>query len=235
MSTFEESQSALADFSGTVRLFPLPNLVLFPHVLQPLHVFEERYRQLLEESLAGDRLIAMAMLAPGWENDYDGRPPVYPMACLGQVATHCRLKGGAYNLLLAGVRRVKLLRELAPRKGFREAQVELCDDLYPPSEESEAIRLQERLRQALVRVLPLVPQAQEQIDQLLASDVPLGMLADMVGYTLDIELPAKQALLEEVDVHRRTELLLAHLDKLADGWQAPACTPIDFPPGFSVN
>ncbi len=61
-----------ANFSGVARLFPLPNLVMFPHVLQPLHVYEPRYRALLEEALDDDRLIAMAVLAPGWENDYEG-------------------------------------------------------------------------------------------------------------------------------------------------------------------
>ena len=224
----------MADFSGTVRLFPLPNLVLFPHVLQPLHVFEDRYRQLLEESLVGDRLIAMAMLAPGWEDDYEGNPPIYPMACLGQISTHCRLKGGAYNVLLMGLRRVRLVRELAPRKGFREARGELCEDLYPPGEAHLLAGLQEKLREALVRVLPRVPQAQEQIDQLLAADVPLGMLADMVSYMLDIELAAKQAMLAELNVHRRTELLLGHLD-LAAGALESAAGPHGFPPDFSAN
>ena len=86
MAAFEESSFSLQDFCGTVRLFPLPNLVLFPHVLQPLHIFEPRYRELLEDALAHDGLIAMAMLEPGWEQDYDGRPPaLHPMACLAKV------------------------------------------------------------------------------------------------------------------------------------------------------
>ena len=234
MSTFNASQSALTDFSGTVRLFPLPNLVLFPHVLQPLHVFEDRYRQLLEDALARDRLIAMAMLVPGWEKDYEGRPPIYSMACLGRIATHCRLKGGAYNVLLLGLRRVRLVRELAPRKGFREARVELCEDLSPPGDAQLLAGLQVKLREALVRVLPCVPQAQEQIDQLLAADVPLGMLADMVSYMLDIDLGAKQALLAELSVRRRTELLLGHLEIAAGALQSVAGLH-DFPPGFSAN
>ena len=83
MSSFDDLSFAPQEFSGKVRLFPLPNLVLFPHVMQPLHIFEPRYRFLLEDALATDRLIAMALLAPGWENDYEGRPPLYPMACLG--------------------------------------------------------------------------------------------------------------------------------------------------------
>ena len=71
-------------FSGVARLFPLPNLVLYPHVMQPLHIFEDRYREMLEDALAGDRLIAMALLEPGWETDYESRPPIAPLRLPGQ-------------------------------------------------------------------------------------------------------------------------------------------------------
>ena len=80
------------EFSGRVRLFPLPNLVMFPNVMQPLRVFEPRYIEMVEDALAGDRLIAMGLLEPGWEHEYDGRPPGRaPLACLGKIATHPRL------------------------------------------------------------------------------------------------------------------------------------------------
>src|SRR5947208_17093988 len=101
-----DDPSPLADFSGTARLFPLPNLVLFPQVVQPLHVFEQRYRQMTADALAGDRLIAMALLRPGWEADYDGRPAIHPVACLGRVVADQRLDDGRYNLLLRGLARV---------------------------------------------------------------------------------------------------------------------------------
>ena len=77
--------SPLSGFCGKVRLFPLPNLVLFPEVMQPLHIFEPRYRQMTADALAGDRLIALGLLRPGWEADYDGKPAIYPVACLGRV------------------------------------------------------------------------------------------------------------------------------------------------------
>ena len=70
------------DFSGRVRLFPLPNLVLFPGVMQPLHIFEPRYRAMLEAALASDGLIAMSVLLDGWQQDYEGRPPMSPIASM---------------------------------------------------------------------------------------------------------------------------------------------------------
>src|SRR5688500_3888559 len=108
-----------ATFSGVARLFPLPNLVLYPHVMQPLHVFEERYREMLDDALATDRLIAMSVLKPGWEQDYDSRPPIAEYACLGKVAAHHRLEDGRYNVLLLGVERVRIVHEMDPLRSFR--------------------------------------------------------------------------------------------------------------------
>ena len=81
----------LEDFGGTARLFPLPNLVLFPHVAQPLHIFEARYRQMMADALEDDRRLAMALLRPGWEEDYHLRPPIHPVVCLGRVHDDRRL------------------------------------------------------------------------------------------------------------------------------------------------
>jgi len=234
MPSFEDLSSCLENFSGTVRLFPLPNLVLFPHVLQPLHVFEPRYRELFEDALAGDQLIAMAVLSPGWEKDYEGRPPLEPIACLGRIATYHRLDDGTYNVLLLGVRRVKLVRELEPASSFRKAEVELCEDYYPPQRAAERTSLQRKLRDAFVRVLPMLPEAQEQLDQLLAADVSLGVLSDVISYMLDISLGEKQALLAEADVHHRAEMLLGHLSAAVE--RAPDDSDLPgFPPQFSTN
>jgi ATP-dependent Lon protease len=234
MSSFEDLSFSFQDFSGKVRLFPLPNLVLFPHVIQPLRVFEPRYRRLLEDALAGDRLMAMAVLAPGWEKDYEGRPPICPAACLARVTTHHRLDDGTYNLLVLGLRRVRLVRELEPSRPYREAEVELCEDVYPPEEACRLPPLTTRLRKALLRVLPMLPEAHEQMDQLLATDLPLGVLTDVLSYMLDVDIAAKQVLLGEALVYRRAELLLAHLEA-PPGAAGRMCPATVFPPRFSTN
>ena len=234
MSTFEDFSFSFEDFSGKVRLFPLPNLVLFPHVMQPLHIFEPRYRNLLEDALDGDRLIAMAVLAPGWENDYEGRPLLYPVACLGRITTHYRLDDGTYNLLLLGLHRVRLLRELEPTGSFREAEVELCEDYNPPHRATARRALHHKLREAFLRILPVLPEAQEQLDQLLDTDVSLGVLTDVISYMLDIDVRDKEALLAQANVHRRAELLLKHLSSAAEHQYAES-TAIVFPPQFSAN
>jgi uncharacterized protein len=232
MATFDDLSVLLENFSGRARLFPLPNLVLFPHVMQPLHIFEPRYRALLEDALAGDQLIAMAVLTPGWERNYEGRPALYSMACLGRVATHFQLVDGTYNVLMLGLQRVRIVRERRVLNHFRQAEVELCADQYPVGPLTRQRILQRKLRDALLKIVPMLPEAQEQLDQFLGSDVPLGVLSDVIGYMLDLDVAHKHELLAEVDVCRRAELLLGHLTEaeLSTG-QAAAC----FPPEFSTN
>src|SRR3954451_1252177 len=87
---------------GVVPLFPLPNVVLFPRAVLPLHIFEERYRAMIADALNGQRQIAMALLKPGWERDYYSRPEIEPIVCVGQILTHEQLGDGNYNLLLQG-------------------------------------------------------------------------------------------------------------------------------------
>ena len=98
-------------FSGVVRLFPLGELVLFPHVMQPLHIFEQRYRDMLNDALDGDGLIAMSLPAPGEVKDKQGRPALLPQICVGKVVSHHRLDDGRYNVMLLGVHRARIVRD----------------------------------------------------------------------------------------------------------------------------
>src|SRR5687767_11725133 len=87
----------------TIPIFPLPNAVLFPNVFMPLHIFEPRYRAMVADALAGDRIIGMVLLKPGFETDYEGRPPVYDIGCAG-VVTHSEPQAdGRYNIVLRGL------------------------------------------------------------------------------------------------------------------------------------
>ena len=218
-------------FSGQARIFALPNLVMFPHVMQALHIYETRYRAMLEEALEGDRLIALAVLAPGWEQNYEGRPTLRSTACLCRVATHQRTPEGTYNVLLLGVRRLRLVRELPPKKLFRVVESEILDDESPDDEPPEAaVELQRQLLAAFKRAMPKIPDAYEQLDQLLGSQITLGMLADIVAYTIDLDLEWKMRLLAECNVFRRTRLLLE-----AIAGRPTATIQRPFPPDFSVN
>src|SRR3954466_5571076 len=96
---------------SAVPLFPLPSVVLFPRAVLPLHIFEDRYRAMTADALEGDRLIAMALLRPGWEKSYYGRPAIEPVVCVGRIVSHEKLADGKYNFLLQGLVRAVVVRE----------------------------------------------------------------------------------------------------------------------------
>src|SRR5438034_6247945 len=95
----ERSTNELPD---SVPLFPLPNVVLFPRAVLPLHIFEERYKAMTADALAGNGQIAMAVLLPGWEKSYYARPAIEPVVCVGAIISHEKLADGKYNFLLQG-------------------------------------------------------------------------------------------------------------------------------------
>jgi Lon protease-like protein len=223
-----EDRAALEGFGGVARLFPLPNLVLFPHVDQGLHIFEPRYRHMAADALAGDQLIAMVLLTPNdnWDEEYDGRPPVEPTACLGRIVAAEALPDGRYNLKLRGLGRFHISAEL-PHEGklYRLASGELRPDLVPVV--GEAMALRRELRDAvLARFDPTGP-AYKQLVALFDGDTPLGEVCDLLGYSLPLPLQIKQQLLNQPLVTSRATALI----------DAVGVTPRrpTFPPGFSEN
>ncbi len=221
-------------FSGVARLFPLPNLVLYPHVMQPLHIFEGRYRELLEDALATDRLIAMTLLEPGWETDYESRPPVARYACLGKVVTHHRLADGRYNLLLMGVGRIRIVQELPPLRSFRKAKVELLHERFAQDSARQIEELQRDLMTAFHRYLPCSCHAPDQLHEMFAQHLPLSVMTDLAAYALPLSLALKQQLLAENCVDVRAQMLLDHLE-CQTARELVGATADVFPPPFSVN
>lgn len=223
-----------AAFSGEVSLFPLPQMVLLPGGLAPLHVFEPRYRALVRDALAGDRLIAPALLLPGFEADYAGAPPIDPTVCVGRIVLDEPLADGRFNLLVAGLRRARVVEEDRSRD-YRRARVELLPDvpLAPDRERIETarlIRFVEGLPAARVRHVGRLAT----VLQLLASEVPaalpFGAALDLVADALALDGDERMAILREADVARR----LAALTRIGGGQHEPP-TPVFWRAGFSRN
>ena len=236
MSSLDDVSPGSLTATEPVRLFPLPNLVMFPHVVQPLHIFEPRYCDLLEDALLSDKQLAIVLLEPGWERDYDGRPAIAPVACLGKVIAHERMPTGRHNILLRGLHRAAIRRELPPSRAFRQAEVDLLSDFLPASGAARRTTVQRQLVELARKLLPDSAALHQQLDELLASQVSLGMLTDIFSYTLGFPLPVKQRLLAEWNVDRRARLLSDHLSRLAQR-VSPADPPDEptYPPRFSLN
>lgn len=110
-------------------IFPLPRVVLLPGAELSLHVFEPRYRAMIADCLdRGPRAIAMAMLAPGWERDYEGRPAIARIAGVGRIVAHRKAEDGTYDLVLAGLARVRLEELPAAGLAYRRARATLLAD-----------------------------------------------------------------------------------------------------------
>jgi Lon protease-like protein len=229
-----DDPAQLNDFCGTARLFPLPDLVLFPSVVQPLHIFEPRYRQLMADALSGDRLMALALLQAGREQEHHPAPPIHPVVCLGRIFKEERLADGRYNLLLHGLSRARVLEELATPRPYRTARVELLREGPEPAGEAGRELLRQLARQ-MERWLASQRTALEQLEKLLTSGLSLGTLCDIFSFALPFGSEMKQGLLEETDPGKRVGRLLTHLDSLEP--PAPAAQPVprQFPPEFSSN
>jgi Lon protease-like protein len=126
----EHSPSALERVPGrVVPMFPLPNVWLFPAVILPLHVFEQRYRQMVEDCLDGPGRIVLGTIRAGHEPDASGAPdapgtpPIYPVAGLGEIGRHERLPDGRFNLLLVGLQRV-VVREAPSDRLYRKVEIQ---------------------------------------------------------------------------------------------------------------
>ena len=112
----------------TIPIFPLPNVVLFPNVFLPLHIFEPRYRAMVSDALASDRIIGMVLLQPGFEADYEGRPPVYPVGCAGVITHSEPLADGRFNIVLRGLEKFRMTGEDASRP-YRLAHVDALPEV----------------------------------------------------------------------------------------------------------
>ena len=195
---------------GTVPVFPLPDLVFFPHASLPLHIFEPRYRQMTEDVLGGDRLIAMALLKPGWEQGYGGSPEVFPLACAGLIEEEARLPDGRFNIRLRGVSRVEVLSFLK-ESPYRVARVRVLDD----RNEVDGPGVEQDKKRLFASCAGLLQEISGRVSQPLAldSDIPFAAVVNTLCQSLDMELPLKMALLGLDDVRERCRLLIRILEE----------------------
>ncbi len=192
--------------SPTIPIFPLPNVVLFPNVFLPLHIFEPRYREMVADTLDGDRMIGMALLRPGWESDYEGRPAVFPIGCAGLITHQERLPDGRYNIILRGLQKFRI-REEEGGRSYRVAHIEKIDEPGDVVDVGE-IRAARRKLEAL-----LVPQPSGRGHD---PKVPPSMsdedLINALAQYMELEPLEKQALLERDGLLARCRSLIELLE-----------------------
>jgi Lon protease-like protein len=198
--------------SARLPLFPLENVVLMPEGVVPLHIFEPRYRQLMEDALASDRRIGMVAVRPEHVDDMTGDPPVYAIGCAGFVAEHQRLADGRFHLLLRAVHRFRIVRELPREAGrlYRVAEVAALEDSL--GDRDGALRARERVIELLVQLTERALGRDQAVDVEQLRALELAQLAGGVAQAVGLPTREKQALLEADTVAERLEQLAGALD-----------------------
>lgn len=220
----------LRGFGNQTPLFPLAGVVLFPHTVLPLHIFEPRYRQMTQDALAGDRGITIVQPRGVEDAMVPGQPALEEFACLGQILNCKRLADGRYNCLLVGRKRVRVTREVPSSKLYRVAEIEVLED--EPADDESA-------RAELVTLFRDLARRQEVLDDdlggLLSGDVGLGPLTDIVAHSLGLPAALKQSFLADLRVDRRAAGLIRILRELAAPEVENLAPHRRYPPPISLN
>jgi Lon protease-like protein len=198
---------------SSLPIFPLPNCVLLPGGLLPLHVFEPRYRALTRDCLATHHMMGVARLRPGYETSYYGRPPVYERVGVGKIICSEELPDGRFALLLRGVARVEIARELpSDERAYRCVEARMLDDASYDSADMQAQH--RRLIKLCDRLAEVIEQGGPQLRDLVRSFDAPGACADAVAAALIMDADERQALLETCCPMARLQRTLGHVSHL---------------------
>jgi Lon protease-like protein len=189
------------DLPSFIPIFPLPNVVLFPEVPLPLHIFEPRYCAMVRDALAGPGLIGMVLLRGDWQHDYQGAPEVYRTGCVGRIVETTPLPEGKFNIVLAGIREFSIVSEQRER-AYRQATVEW-------RAHDDKMVLSSELRQRLVQTIERYGSSSDDLAREVLGDERLDdrTLVNFFSFWLDLGPVEKQCLLEASGLDRAQRLL----------------------------
>ncbi|MSO31173.1 MAG: hypothetical protein EXQ48_09610 [Acidobacteria bacterium] len=188
---------------SVIPLFPLPDVVLFPDVDLPLMIFEPRYRAMVTDALKGDGMIGMVLLRPGYEADYEGRPPIYAIGCAGKIARSELLPDGRYLIQLRGLVKFRVTSEDQSRP-YRLASVDAMPDLPGGNESADLSKLRLRLDSLLAGSIPpdsgLLSLPDEEFVNGLSQNLGLEPIERQELLEMKSPLPRAQALIEWLEM-----------------------------------
>jgi Lon protease-like protein len=195
-----------ATVPAEIPLFPLPETSLFPGVSRPFLIYEPRYREMIADAMKGNKIIGMVRLRPGFEKDYEGRPPIYGVGCAGTIEQYEQLPDGRSVILLRGLTTFRVVSEDGARKSYRLARIEAVPELLKDEDRVALSTLRNRIEKLLVTLLPL---GVDPPDPSLEDEELVNLVAQNFG----IPEAARQELLERNNVVDRARALAALLEK----------------------
>lgn len=197
----------LQNFSGFVPLFPLPNVVFFPNSLLPLHVFEPRYRQMVDDIIESERIIGMVLLKPGWEKNYYGNPEIFNIACMGKIVSIEEMDEGKSNIVLYGLKRIKI-NDIVNELPYRVASVKVLEDVHYQNEEV----YQKRLVELISKWNSILGDEQKSHKINIDTSMSIENLTDVLTPSIISNVYQRQELLEEINILKRAERIIEHLE-----------------------
>lgn len=206
-----EKSIRLPDISRSVPVFPLPDVVLFPHAHLPLHIFEPRYRKMVEDIIEEpprDRLLAMGTLMESADDRTLGDPPVFNIVGVGRVVDANKLPDGRYILVLQGIGRARLLRELDNGKPYREFMLEWVEETIA-SVASWRNGLATELKALALHALR---EGGEKFRQMITDESDLSALVDQISAYMPFSVDFKLVQLSNPNVLGRTAHVIAELE-----------------------
>lgn len=207
---WQSSTPLSADELAKLPIFPLPRVVFFPGTALPLHLFEPRYTRMIEDCLdTGCTALAVALLAPGWENNYQGNPAIYEIAGAGRIVAHQARRDGTHDIVLHGLNRVRLHEHPSEGRPYRSARAEPIQDAGSAS----GVEVLAMMACA-TRVAAEVRERQTDFVLQVSNDLPPARAADVIADQLVVSPEARQQILETTEVGRRVALVTEHLAAL---------------------
>ncbi|MEO6953984.1 MAG: LON peptidase substrate-binding domain-containing protein [Polyangia bacterium] len=185
-------------------VFPLPNALLFPHAVLPLHVFELRYRQLLEDALASGKTMAVACLDDERDSG-DGQPPLRPLVGIGTIVAHETLPDGRSNMLLRGLGRARIIEELAAPEGrlYRVVRAQWEPDVAIEHDADEAAR--QTLMALSSQLAAKLPEGGDTLRVLSCSQPDAGALSNLLAAALVTEPSERLRMFETPEILTRAD------------------------------
>jgi hypothetical protein len=187
---------------AVIPIFPLEDAMLFPNASRPLHIFEPRYRAMVADALKGDRIIGMVTLRPGYEDNYEGRPPIYAIGCAGVITDVEELPNGEFNIVLRGLVKFRVASEDQSRL-YRLARV---DAMPERSDDAQKMALRKQ-RQRLELIVITRGSATG-----IPPDIPDEEVVDALAQYVPLDPRDRQALLEQEGALARAQAVIDLLE-----------------------
>ena len=191
----------------SIPLFPLPGMVFIPYTVLPLHVFEPRYRDLVDDAMAGNKYLAVPRLRPGWESNYEASPDVFPVMGFGKILRYEPLADGRANIVLLGLGRLRIRHEMKPDCLYRVVEGSLLADDVPDGGVQVLSTRVARLRMMLAQIVGGRPELTERVAPMMHKEMDAIPFINSLAHLILPDVEARQKYLEMDKVVGRIEVV----------------------------